>query len=203
MVLKDSSFLKQFIFIFLFIFFNNLKVQAFEKLTNVDSFRNQFVENVEYCEHYSNLDTLKFLKDGYYSFVNYDNSSSFYKVLFCFEDNFMNLIDPDHYRYPVEELYRVRDIRWIFLFYLERYIFNMNSIKIDKFCRISVINLKTKKELDMWGGNSGEDILMLFQKLIRSTTKKNFKKWVIDEKRMSPMEFIGYKFVVSKTKSAI
>ena len=48
----------------------------------------------------------------------------------------MNLTEPDHFKYPVEEFYRVRDIRWLFLFYIERYIFNMNSIKIDKFCKI-------------------------------------------------------------------
>lgn len=179
------------------------EIKASEKLTNVDSFRSQFLENVEYCEHYQQLDTLKFLKDGYYSFVDFDQTSTFYKLLFCFENKFMNLTEPDHFRYPVEEMYRVRDIRWVFLFYIERYIFKMNSIKIDKFCKISLVNIKTKKELEMWGGNSGENVLMLFQKLIRSTIKKNFKKFVIDEKTMSPLEYIGYRFEISKTKSSI
>jgi hypothetical protein len=174
-----------------------------EQLTNVDSFRTQFVDNVEYCEKYTVNDTLKFLKEGYYSFVNFDNSSTFYKILFCFEDNFMNLLEPNHFKYPVEEFYRVRDIRWIFLFYVERYIFNMHSIKIDKFCKIALVNIKNNKEVELWGGNSTENILLIYQKLIKSTIKKSFKKLVIKEKKMSPLEFIGYRFVVTKTKSSI
>jgi hypothetical protein len=176
---------------------------AGERLTNVDSFRNQFVENIEYCEKYTVNDTLKFLKDGYYSFVNYDNTSTFYKILFCFEDKFMNLTEPDHFKYPVEEFYRVRDIRWLFLFYIERYIFNMNSIRIDKFCKITLMNTKTKKEVEMWGGKSTENIITIYQKLLKSTVKKSFYKTVIKEKKMTPLEYIGYRFVVSKTKSAI
>lgn len=178
-------------------------MKAVEKLTNVDSFRHQFLENVNYCEKYDVVDTLKFLKEGFYSFVNYDNTSSFYKLLFCYEDKFMNYQDPDRYKYPVEEFYRARDIRWIFLFYMERYIFNMKSIPIDKFCKIKLVNLKSKKELDMWGGQSTENILVLFQKLIRSTSKKSFRKLVIEDKKMSPLEFIGYQFQITKTKSSV
>ncbi len=174
-----------------------------ERLTNVDSFRTQFVDNVEYCEKYTVNDTLKFLKDGYYSFVNYDNTSTFYKILFCFEDKFMNLIEPDHFRYHVEEFYRVRDIRWLFLFYVERYIFNMHSIKIDKFCKIALVDIKSKKEVELWGGKSTENIILIYQKLLKSTVKKSFYKSVIKEKKMTPLEYIGYQFVVTKTKSAI
>lgn len=180
-----------------------LQLSADSRLTNVDSFRHQFLDNVEYCEPYVVQDTLQFLKQGFYSFVNYDHTSTFHKILFCFEPNFMNLPEPDHYKYPVEEFYRIRDIRWLFLFYMERYIFSKNGSRIDKFCQIQLVQIKNHKPIDMWGGKSSENVLMLYQKLIRATSKKTFKKEVILDKIKSPLEFIGYQFEINKVHAAI
>ena len=124
----------------------NAQVQVYA----ADSFRNDFLETFQYCEPMSIVDTVQFLKQGLYSMDNYDYTSSFNQLFFCFEEGYMNYPDPDRRKYPVEELYRVRDVRWIFLFYLDRYVLaSHEKIPINKFCKITLRKIRKNEEVEM------------------------------------------------------
>lgn len=180
-----------------FSFFFIHKVIAQPELAKADSFRVQFLNTFEYCEHMEVVDTIQFLKQGLYSMINYDYTASFNQLFFCFEKGYMNLVEPDRRRYPTEELYRVRDIRWLFLFYLDRYILGKrDTFTANKFCKVSLWKLEKKKKVEvvMWDEGSSEELIMIYQQLIKLVNRKHFSLTKLKQKNKTLFEVVGYEF---------
>ncbi len=176
----------------------NAQVQVYA----ADSFRNEFLETFQYCEPMSIVDTVQFLKQGLYSLDNYDYTASFNQLFFCFEEGYMNYPDPDRRKYPVEELYRIRDVRWIFLFYLDRYVFpSQEKITINKFCKISLHTIKKNREVEMWDEGSVDNIILIYKKLIRIVNRKGFSIQKLKLHKRSLLEEAGYYFKIEKVKA--
>ncbi|HPI53534.1 MAG TPA: hypothetical protein PLU10_02510 [Chitinophagaceae bacterium] len=177
-------------------------MKAQVQVSAADSFRTQFLETFQYCEHMEVGDTIQFLKQGLYSMDNFDFTASFNQLFFCFENGYMNFPDPDRRKYPVEELYRVRDVRWIFLFYLDRYILpTKNQIPINKFCKISLHKIRKNEEVEMWDEGSMDNIILIYKKLIRIVNRKGFTLQKLSLHKRSLLEEAGYYFKIEKVKA--
>lgn len=165
---------------------------------NVDSFRLVIQEGFDYNTPIEITDTFTFLKQGLYSFVNYDNTSTFDDIFLCYEPGYRKLPEPRFAKYRNTALTMKRDIRILFLFYLDQYLLrsNNNNSYVDKFSQISMIDLKTKKPYDIQGDKAFENVIELYRKLIITVEKKEFKNRVLNQKELSMLEFAGYKWVI-------
>lgn len=91
-----------------------------------------------------------------------------------------------------------RDIRLLFLYYLDQYLLSPinNPNWVDKYSEISILNLKTNKPFEIIGDKAFENLLELYRKLIISIEKKEFKTRVIQNREISMLEFIGFKWII-------
>ena len=194
--------LKVFVFGVLFYLIQIFHLKAQVQVSAADSFRVKFLETFQYCEHMAVIDTIQFLKQGLYSMDNFDFTASFNQLFFCFENGYMNFPDPDRRKYPVEELYRVRDVRWIFLFYLDRYLLpSSNKVPINKFCKISLHKIKKKEEVEMWDEGSVDKIILISKKLIRIVNRKGFSLQKLNKHNHGLLQEAGYYFKIEKVKA--
>lgn len=190
--------------IFVFLFFltkaSNLQAQTFTH--NVDSFRLVIQEGFDYNYPILVLDTFTFLKQGLYSFSNYDNTSTFNDIFMCYEPGYRKLPDPRFSQYRNTDVTMKRDIRLLFLYYLDQYLLSPrnNPNWVDKYSEISMMNLKTKKPYEIIGDKAFENLIELYRKLIISIEKKEFKTKVIQNREISMLEFIGFKWVIKNTE---
>lgn len=192
------------LFLFLCYLLSSNEAVAQVEITKVDSFRSQFINTFEYCEHMEVVDTIQFLKQGLYSMINYDYTASFNQLFLCFEKGYMSLVEPDRRRYPTEELYRIRDIRWIFLFYLDRYILGKSEVKdVNKFCKVNLWHLKRNKKIEivMWDEGSSEELILIYQKLIKLVNRKKFSLSKLKQKQQTLLEAAGYEFTANKVSA--
>ncbi|QLH44953.1 MAG: hypothetical protein HWD58_04680 [Bacteroidota bacterium] len=141
-------------------------------------------------------DTLLFLRQGLYAFVNYDNTSTYEDVLMCYEPGYRKLQDPSQHQFDLSQLRMRRDIRILFLFFLDRYLLGarltLHATKLHKLSTIELLETDSRKEYDIYGEDGGDHIIALYRTLILSIDKKNFQDLVIHQPRVSLLEFIGY-----------
>lgn len=177
-----------------------LRAQTFTH--NVDSFRNVIQEGFDYNYPLLITDTFAFLKQGLYSFSNYDNTSTFNDIFMCYEPGYKKLPDPRYSQYKNTDVTMKRDIRLLFLYFLDQYLLSPlnNTNWVDKYSEISMLNLKTKKPFEIVGEKAFENVIELYRKLIISVEKKEFKTQVIQNRQISMLEFIGYKWVIKNTE---
>ena len=176
------------------------KAQTFTH--DVDSFRTVVQEGFDYNYPIIIEDTFQFLKQGFYSFSNYDNTSTFNDIFMCYEPGYKKLPDPRFSSYRNTFVTIKRDIRLLFLFYIDQYLIRAknNDNWVDKFSEISMIDLKTKKPFDIIGDKAFENIITLYRKIIISLEKKEFKTNVLQNRELSAIEFIGYKWVITNVE---
>ncbi len=191
------------VFFWVVIFFNwpvALHAQTFTH--NVDSFRNVIQEGFDYNYPILITDTFAFLKQGLYSFSNYDNTSTFNDIFMCYEPGYKKLPEPRYSQYRNTDVTMKRDIRLLFLYFLDQYLLSPanNPNWVDKYSEISMLNLKTKKPFEIVGEKAFENVIELYRKLIISIEKKEFKTQVIQNRQISMLEFIGYKWVIKNTE---
>ena len=182
-------------------FFSNLsKAQTFTR--NVDSFRTVIQEGFDYNFPIIVEDTFLFLKQGLYSMNNYDNTSTFNDIFMCYEPGYKKLPDPRFSQYRNTDVTMKRDIRLLFIYYLDQYLLSPrnNQNWVDKYSEISMLNLKTNKPFEIIGEKAFENLLEIYRKLIISLEKKEFKTKVLSNREMSMLEFIGFKWVIKNTE---
>lgn len=182
-------------------FFSNLsKAQTFTH--NVDSFRTVIQEGFDYNFPIIVEDTFLFLKQGLYSMNNYDNTSTFNDIFMCYEPGYKKLPDPRFSQYRNTDVTMKRDIRLLFIYYLDQYLLSPrnNQNWVDKYSEISMLNLKTNKPFEIIGEKAFENLLEIYRKLIISLEKKEFKTKVLSNREMSMLEFIGFKWVIKNTE---
>lgn len=169
---------------------------------NVDSFRNVIQEGFDFNTPILISDTLNFIKQGLYSFANYDNTSTFNDLFLCYEPGYRKLPDPRFSQYKNTEVTMKRDIRLLFLYYLDQYVIPPlnNENWVDKYSEISMLNLKTKKPYEIIGDKAFENLIELYRKLIISIEKKEFKTLVLQRREQSMLEFIGFKWVIKNVE---
>lgn len=186
--------------LFLFTGFAKLRAQTFTH--DVDSFRTVIQEGFDFNYPILITDTANFLKQGLYSFANYDNTSTFNDIFMCYEPGYNKLPEPRFSKYRNTELTMKRDIRLVFLYYLDQYVLTPrnNPNWVDKYSEISMVNLKTKKPYEIIGDKAFENLIELYRKLIISTEKKEFKKRVLQDREISMLEFIGFKWVIKNVE---
>ncbi len=184
---------------FLSFFLCNTSVIRAQTFThNVDSFRTVIQEGFDYNYPILVLDTFLFLKQGLYSINNYDNTSTFNDIFLCYEPGYKKLPDPRFSQYRNTDVTMKRDIRLLFLYYLDQYLLSPinNPNWVDKYSEISILNLKTNKPFEIIGDKAFENLLELYRKLIISIEKKEFKTRVIQNREISMLEFIGFKWII-------
>ena len=163
---------------------------------HVDSFRQVIVNGFLLNSPIRVDDTLLFLRQGLYAFVNYDNTCTFEDVLMCYEPGYRKLTDPNQHHFDLSQLRMKRDIRILFLFFLVRYVLGsklpLHSSKLHKLSTIQLLETDSRKEYDVYGVDGGDHIIALYRALILSIDKKNFQEFVIRQPRVSLLEFIGF-----------
>lgn len=193
--------MKKYIIYFFFIY--NITIVNAQVFTHdVDSFRNVIQDGFDLNSPIEIQDTFLFLKQGFYSMVNYDNTSTFNDIFLCYEPGYRDLIDPKFSEYRFTALTMKRDIRILFLYYIDQYILRSrnNNNWVDKFSEISMIDIKTKKPFEMMGEKGFENVLFLYQKLIIALEKKEFKQKVIQNRELSMLQFLGYDWVIKNVE---
>jgi len=174
-----------------------LKAQP-PKPETVDSFRTLIVDAFNYNEKIYIGDTLQFVQLGLYAFVNYDNTSTFYDLLLCYEPGFKREADPPQSFVTVQQQKMIRDIRWLFLFYLDQYVLRtpQNRNKVSKQSRIALLNIKEDDFIEIYGEKGFDHVIKIYQTLIIAMNKKTFYEQVVRDRKISMMEFIGYRWEV-------
>ncbi|MBL7767296.1 MAG: hypothetical protein JNJ58_14445 [Chitinophagaceae bacterium] len=174
-----------------------LKAQQ-EVLPAVDSFRTVVMNGLNCVEDIYVDDTLDFIKKGLYAFVNYDQTMNFDLLFLCF-DPFYNAYSPlPKGIKPDKEFFtRSRDIRWMFLFYLEYFLLTPRPKGFNQQCKFSLYKIKDNKEADFYGETSSETVVSIYQTLILNATKKSFLEHVIRKKSQTLMENAGYRWVIT------
>ncbi|MBK7690783.1 MAG: hypothetical protein IPJ31_06590 [Bacteroidetes bacterium] len=169
---------------------------------NVDSFRTVIQEGFDFNFPIVIEDTFLFLKQGLYSMNNYDNTSTFNDIFMCYEPGYKKLPDPRFSQYRNTDVTMKRDIRLLFIYYLDQYLLSPhNNLNwVDKYSEISMLNLKTNKPFEIIGDKAFENVLEIYRKLIISLEKKEFKTKVLTNREMSMLEFIGYKWVIKNVE---
>lgn len=164
----------------------------------VDSFRAVIIDGFNYNEKIYIGDTLAFVQMGLYSFVNYDNTSTFYDVLLCYEPHFNREAEPPHTFVTVQQQRMIRDIRWVFLFFLDQYVLRSasNQNKANKQSRIALLDMKTDDFVDLYGEKGFDNVIPIYQALLLAMHKKAFSKDVIKDRKVSLLEFVGYRWQV-------
>jgi hypothetical protein len=166
---------------------------------SVDSFRNVIVEGFNFNEKISIIDTYEFAKQGIYSFVNYDQTSTFHDIFLCYENGYNREKDPPLTFVTVQNIRMIRDIRWVFLYYLDQYVLRSrsNSNKVTKSSRIAVLDIKKDDYIPIYGEEGFDNVIKLYQALIIAMNKKTFFEDVIITRKVSLLEFIGYRWEVT------
>ena len=95
------------------------KAQTFTH--DVDSFRTVVQEGFDYNYPIIIEDTFQFLKQGFYSFSNYDNTSTFNDIFMCYEPGYKKLPDPRFSSYRNTFVTIKRDIRYVSYTHLDVY----------------------------------------------------------------------------------
>lgn len=193
---KMSIFFYSAILIFLISCCHKSQAQKNPYHFNVDSFRQIIVDGFSMNTPIRVEDTLLFLRQGLYAFVNYDNTSTYEDVLMCYEPGYRKLQDPSQHQFDLSQLRMRRDIRILFLFFLDRYLLGarltLHATKLHKLSTIELLETDSRKEYDIYGEDGGDHIIALYRTLILSIDKKNFQDLVIHQPRVSLLEFIGY-----------
>jgi hypothetical protein len=184
------------IFFFSFSFF---KVHAqLPRPEYVDSFRNVIVEGFTYNEKIHIEDTLNFIKEGIYSFVNYDQTATFHDIFLCYEHGYNKEIEPTLTFTTVQQIRMIRDIRWLFLFYLDQYVLRSksNNNHVTKSSRINLIDIKKDDFYSIYGEEGFENVIKLYQQLVVAMNKKSFQEEVVRDRKTSLLEYIGFRWEV-------
>lgn len=174
-----------------------------EVLPAVDSFRTVVMNGLNCLEDIYIDDTLDFIKKGLYAIVNYDQTLNFDLLFLCFDPHYSAYSPMPKGVKPDKEFFtRSRDIRWIYLFYLEYFLLTPRPEGFNKQCKISLYKIKDKKdkdnkEADIYGETSSETVVSIYQTLILNATKKSFLDQVIRKKSQTLMENAGYKWVIT------
>ncbi len=184
--------------LFIIFFSKTISTNAQKFTHDVDSFRNVVQDGFDFNYPIEISDTLNFIKQGLYSFVNYDNTSTFDDIFMCYEPGYKKLPNPRFSNYHNTAVSMKRDIRVLFLYYLDQYLIPPlnNTNWVDKYSEISLIDLKTKKEFEIQGDKAFENVIELYRKLIIAAEKKEFKVNVVEKRQISMLEFIGYKWLI-------
>jgi hypothetical protein len=201
--MKENNFLIKITSIFMLYFLAPLVPANAQTFThNVDSFRNVIQEGFDFNTPIEISDTFNFLKQGLYSFANYDNTSTFNDIFMCYEPGYRKLPTPRFSQYKNTEVTMKRDIRLLFLYYLDQYVIRSrnNDNWVDKYSEISMMNVKTKKPYEIIGDKAFENLIELYRKLIISIEKKDFKTQVLQNREISMLEFIGFKWVIKNVE---
>lgn len=170
---------------------------------NVDSFRNIVQEGFELNAPIIIEDTFLFIKQGLYSFVNYDNTATFDDIFMCYEPGYKKLPNPRYFQFGNNAVSMKRDIRILFLYYLDQYLLPPlnNPNWVDKYSEISMLDLKTKKTFEVLQGDKAfENVIELYRKLIIAVEKKDFKTKILQNRETSMLEFIGYKWIIKNVE---
>jgi hypothetical protein len=164
----------------------------------VDSFRAVIVDGFNYNEKIYIGDTLAFVQMGLYSFVNYDNTSTFYDVLLCYEPRFNREAEPPSNFVTVQQQRMIRDIRWVFLFFLDQYVLRAgsNQNKVNKQSRIALLDIKKDDFVDLYGEKGFDNVIPIYQALLVAMHKKPFAEDVVKNRKVSLLEFVGYRWQV-------
>lgn len=165
--------------------FKSIRAQQHVYDFNVDSFRQVIIDGFTLNSPILDKDTFLFLRQGLYAFVNFDQTSTFQDVLMCYERGYNHLPDPDQRKFDLAPLRMSRDIRVLFLFYLERYFlgFRSSSYPLHKLSTFKMIDMDSQDDLPVFGEKGSECIIGLYRKLIVSIDKPEFKRLVIQEKK--------------------
>lgn len=164
----------------------------------VDSFRAVILDGFNYNEKIYIGDTLAFVQMGLYSFVNYDNTSTFYDVLLCYEPRFNREAEPPPTFVTVQQQRMIRDIRWVFLFFLDQYVLrsSSNQNKVNKQSRIALLDIKKDDFVDLYGEKGFDNVIPIYQALLVAMHKKTFAEDVVKNRKVSLLEFVGYRWQV-------
>lgn len=202
LMVLDSTFLKIFVVICCLIFkpykdFGQ-SLSSIPTPEAVDSFRMVITDGFNYNEKIFIFDTLAFVQTGIYAFVNYDQTSTLHDVLLCYEAGYNKEPEPSLSNVATQQLRMIRDIRWLFLFYLDQYVLRTpsNSNKVHKNSRVNLLNIKKDDYVDILGEEGFELVIQLYQQLIIAMNKKTFYEKVIESKSVSLLEFIGYRWEI-------
>lgn len=165
---------------------------------SVDSFRVVIADGFNLNERIVISDALNFVQTGIYSFINYDETSSFHDVLLCYEYGYNKEPEPHPSLVAAQQLRMKRDIRWLFLFYLDQYALRsfFNNNQIHKTSRIHLLNIKKDDYEDILGDKGFDLVIKIYQKLIIAMNKQSFYEQVVRDQKISMMEFIGYKWEI-------
>ena len=165
---------------------------------SVDSFRNVIADGFNLNERIIISDALTFVQTGIYAFINYDATSTFHDVLLCYEYGYNKEPEPILASVPAQQLRMKRDIRWLFLFYLDQYVLRsyFNTNQIHKTSRINLAHIKKDDYEDILGDKGFDLVIKIYQKLIIAMNKKSFYEQVVRDQKISMMEYIGYKWEI-------
>ena len=164
----------------------------------VDSFRNVIVDGFNLNERIIISDALTFVQTGIYAFINYDATSTFHDILLCYEYGYNKEPEPILASVEAQQLRMKRDIRWLFLFYLDQYVVRsyFNTNQIHKTSRIHLVNIKKDDYENILGDEGFDLVIKIYQKLIIAMNKKSFYEQVVRDQKKSMMEYIGYKWEI-------
>ncbi len=164
----------------------------------IDSFRMVIVDGLNYNEKIEITDTLQFIQLGLYSFVNFDNTSTFHDLFMCYEPGYNRLPNLSFELESVKQMHMIRDIRWLFLYYLDQYVVrkNTNQQRVFKSSLIQLHRTKDLKEISIYGDEGFDTVIKLYQDLIVAANKKTFLHDVVQSRNTSLMEFVGYQWSV-------
>ncbi|MBK7588670.1 MAG: hypothetical protein IPI22_10200 [Bacteroidetes bacterium] len=120
----------------------------------------------------------------------------------CYEPGYKKLPNPRFSEYRNTDMTMKRDIRLLFLYFLDQYLLSPrnNNNWVDKYSEISLLNLKTNKPYEIIGDKAFENLIELYRKLIISIEKKDFKTRVLQNREISMLEFIGFKWVIKNVE---
>jgi hypothetical protein len=164
----------------------------------MDSFRSVIVEGFNFNEKIVIIDTLEFVKQGIYAFVNYDQTTTLHDIFLCYEYGYNRQPEPSTSLVTVQQIRMIRDIRWVFLYYLDQYVLRSwkNNSVVNKTSRISLLDIKKDDFIPLYGEEGFDQVLKLYQNLIIAMNKKTFEDKVIKSRDLSLLEFIGYRWKV-------
>lgn len=170
----------------------------------IDRFYKTVDSILECKKEYSFIDTISFSQKALYSYRNnqvYFYFNSFFK---CHEPRYENKLSGNGGvpTIPIKSTYGLCDKRYILLFYIENYllanIIRKSPIpkKINVYSIIYFKNIKSGKLTEMGVVNDYKNLNKIYNKLLKIYNNKALIKKIIYEKKMTPLEFIGYKWVI-------
>lgn len=184
-------------FLLSFSFNKNCSAQP-PNASSIDSFRSVIVDGFNFNEKIVIIDTLEFVKQGIYAFVNYDQTTTLHDIFLCYENGYNRQPEPSTSLVTVQQIRMIRDIRWVFLYYLDQYVLRSwkNNMIVNKSSRISLLDIKKDDFVPLYGEDGFDQVLKLYQTLIIAMNKKTFEDKVVRSREVSLLEFIGYRWEV-------